>query len=377
MDVRLVRHLGRFALLAALFGGLGVPAPAHALRHLAAGDAAPDPALVAEGGTPAPLSAHLGEKGALVVFWASWNPRSSEILAYLAGLGERYRPHGLRVLPVNAEREALGGDEMQALGRLYGGWGLPWPTHFDPGLDAFDAFGVMALPTSIYVGRDGRLAGFYPGFPAEAREALPELVEKGLGIWSPPVAVRRPLEVRHQPKGAAGPLFRQGQRLFERGMPARALEVVDRAGSADPDFAVAQAVGVFLAGRSRAGADADGRLEALRARSHGEPAFREALGVALLSVGREEEAIEELLPLLDAPEPRPRGLVALGLARAGRGDPHGAEEVLRRLEAWPLGGVPLEIDVGAYLDPDVSPDARWSDREAVLLRLLDLRSRDP
>jgi thiol-disulfide isomerase/thioredoxin len=365
------------AFLGALLGSLGVPAPALALRHLVAGDAAPDSSIVSEGGAPAPLSSRLGEKGALLVFWASWNPRSSEILAYLANLEERYRHHGFRVLPVNAEGEGQGRDEMQALGRLYAGWGLPWPTHFDPGLEAFDAFGVITLPTSIYVGPDGRLVGFYPGFPAEAREALPELVEKGLGVWSAPVAVRRPLEVRYEPKGAAGPLFRQGQRLFERGMPARALEVVDRASAADPDFAVAQAAGVYLAGRSRGGGAAEGRLEALRARSGENLAFREALGVALLSAGREEEAIAELLPLLDAAEPHPRGLVALGLARAGQGNLDQAEEVLRRLRAWPLGGVPLEIGVGAYLDPDVSSAARWSDREGVLLRLLDLRSRDP
>lgn len=377
MGTRLGRYLGRAALLGALLGGVGVAAPAQALRHLAAGDPAPDPSIVSERGDPAPLSSQLGEKGALVVFWASWNPRSREILAYLANLEERYGPHGLRILPVNAEREGLGRDEMQVLGRLYAGWALPWPTHFDPGLDAFGAFGVITLPTSIYVGGDRRLAGFYPGFPAEARDALPELLEKGLGVWSAPAAVRRPLEVRYRPQGAAGPLFRQGQRLFERGMTGRALEVVDRAVAADPNFALARAAGVFLASRSREGGGVDKRLDALRARRHEGPAFREALGVALLSLGREEEAVAELLDLEQAPEPHPRGLVALGLARALQGNTGAAEDILGRLRAWSLGGVPLEIDVGAYLDPGLALEQRWADREGILLRLLDLRPGDP
>jgi len=345
---------------------------AHALKRLGPGDLVRDARVYTEALAPVSLSQLLGEKGALVVFWASWNPRSPEALAHIAGLDERYRPQGLRVVPVNVEHEGLSREEAQPLAATYRAWSLPWPTYFDADLDAFDAFGVITQPTTVYLGEDLRIKSVYPGFPGEALETLPELIERGLGIWSPPVRVRQPLEVRYQPKNGAGPLFHLGRLLLARGLAEKALGTLDRAAAADPDFALAFAAAAFVAHRRGREGDAGERLAGLRSRSGADPVFREALGVALLGLGRDDEAQAALEPLLGEEEPRPRGLVALALLRAQGGDASAADAILRRLGAWPLGGIPMEIDVSAYLDLGHPAAELWAARDELILRLLDL-----
>jgi hypothetical protein len=321
------------------------------------------------------LSDLLGPRGGLVVFWATWNPRSPQVLQFLAASFPPYRAQGLRVIPVNVEHEDMNQAQVADIERHYAAWGLPWPTFLDAGFDAFAAFGVITHPTCVYVTPDLRIHGVYPGFPAEALEALPTLIEKGLGIWEPAVAVRKPAEIRYQPKGSAGPLFQMGRLLFRRGQTRKALGKVHQATELDPDYALAFAAAAYLAGRTGRDHEAQAFLQALEAKSSSGPEFREAFALGALTLGQMDRAAEALTPLLDEEEPRPRGLVALAFIEAERGRLTQAEQILDRLGNWSLGGVPLEFDVREYVDVDAPPETRWSDKEAILLRLVGLRER--
>lgn len=351
------------------------PNAANALRRLGPGDAVPDEVLRDPSFSTVRLSELLGPRGGLVVFWASWNPRSPEILRYLAEQQARYAEAGLRVVPVNAEGEGLDRGAVERLAALYASWGLPWPPCFDADLGAYASFGIMTLPTSVYLDRERTILGEYPGFPAEAMEELPELIEKGLGIWTAPAPVRRPAEARYEPRNGSAAVFQTGRLLFRRGMTGKALAAVNEAIERDPEYALAYSAAAFLAVRGGQEARSEAYLVELRRRAPESIEFREALGLALALLGRDDEAVSVLQELLALEEPRPRGLIALGVVQASRGDVDAADEIVRRLGAWEVGGIPLEIDLSAYLDPASSAPGRWSDPERILVQLADLRER--
>ncbi len=344
--------------------------PATALRQLGPGDPAP-PVILHDGtGATRPLAELLGPKGALVVFWASWNPRSAEILAYLKDLSPSYESEGLTVLPVNADREGMDPNELRRMAELYRTWELPWPSHFDPDYDAYGGFGVITQPTSVYVSSEGAIVGSYPGFPAEAREALPALIREGLGVRVRAREAPLAVEVRYEPRNGAGPLFQMGRVLYHRGQKRKALQRVEEALGRDPEYALARAAAAYAAHRSGRVAQGEEHLAILRDRVRSHPASREALGIALLALGRTEESRAVLEPLVNEEEPHPRGLLALASLRAGDGDLLGALELVDRLEAWPMGGATLRLDTEILLGSS-PPEEAWSDREAFALRLLD------
>ncbi|MDF1555854.1 MAG: redoxin domain-containing protein [Deferrisomatales bacterium] len=358
-----------FALLVAVFV---FALPAWALKNLGPGDRISDVSVVTPEGRTVALSQRLPATGGLVVFWASWNPRSQETLSYLAELHSRYSPHGLVVLPVNVEHEGTTLEDRQTYASTYGTWGLPWPTYFDPALDAFDAVGVISLPTSLYLTRDLIIVGGYPGFPGEARDALPLLIEKGLGIWKPAVEVRKPTEIRHEPSNGAGAVFQMGRLMVGRGQRRKATAYFTKAANLDPGYPEAFTALLYLAHLAGDEQRVAAGLGQLKEKGAGDVRFLEAYGLSLLVTGQQEAARTVLAPLVDAEEPHPKGLLSLSLVHALEGDVSSAEKILQRLQAWPVGGIPMAIDVSAYVDPDASPEQRWSDPRAVLLRLLEL-----
>lgn len=356
----------------ALLFTLSVGAGAFAREPLEPGT--PVPPLVLRDGAdhPVPLKSLLGPKGALVVFWASWSPRSAELLAFLSSLQPKYGAQGLTVLAVNAEHEALEQAQRDDLSGWYKGQSLPWPPYFDPKLDAFAALGVLTLPTSLYVGSDATVKAVYPGFPSgEGKASVVELVEKALGVWAAPVVEETLVPPQQAPKAGAAQRIQLARRLFERNQKRKAVEEFQRALQTDPDFAPAYAAAAFVAGEAGMEGEREGLVAAL-ARRRAEPPFQEALGVALTALGRSDEARQVLRPLLDQEAPLVRGLLALAYCEHEKGDNTASRLVLEKLKAWPRRERIYPIDVSAWLAPDTAPEAQWKVPGPFFLKLLNL-----
>ena len=76
-------------------------------------------------------------------------------------LAEALGPAGFEVLAVNVDR-----DEASAM-RFLGGRLPPFPILFDPTSKVVGQFDVVAMPTSILVGADGRVLERHEGYSAE------------------------------------------------------------------------------------------------------------------------------------------------------------------------------------------------------------------
>lgn len=370
-----MRRAFPFLLLTLL---VAAPVRSWALKSLEPGEKAPDFTLSDASGKPSTLPSLLGGKGALFVFWASWNPRSRDVFQFLREMEANYAGRDLRIVPVNSEKEGSTAEEAEAALRLYEEWNLPWPTYFDRGYDVYNALGIITLPTSVYIGADRRLVGFYPGFPLMARDEIPALVEMGLGPAERiPEGGQRLKPAAYVPKNNAGRVFHMARLLLARKQPRKALEAMEKARGLDPDWPLPKLAEVFLLHHLDRPDDARSRTEALAVRaaseaSRAEIPWAEAVGIARLILGEDEAALRILAPLLDREEPNPRGLLGLARIHHDKGEKERADAVLAKLARWPVANGTASVDLGDWIADGDGSRAVAGDRQEFLRALAGL-----
>jgi thiol-disulfide isomerase/thioredoxin len=96
-------------------------------------------------------------KVVLVNFWASWCLECRPEMAVLERLHRELGPHGLAVVGVNARE---GADTVRRYARD-AGLSLPLVLDRDGTLNA--RYGVVGLPTTVLIGRDGRAVALAVG----------------------------------------------------------------------------------------------------------------------------------------------------------------------------------------------------------------------
>lgn len=168
-----------------LFGALValvllLPTAAPAIEGLHLGDRAPGFTLPRIGGGELSLDA-LGERTRVILFWATWSPRSLEALGDLRALHEQWGAEGLEIVAVNADGERLDAARAQAVRERIERLGLPFPVLLDADLGTYAAYGVLALPSAVVVDAGGRIAYVLGGYPETLREELKENIRLALG----------------------------------------------------------------------------------------------------------------------------------------------------------------------------------------------------
>jgi len=113
----------------------------------------------------------------VLVFWATWNDYSERELKRLAELSPRWSTNGVRVVAVNVESSRSGEKELEIVREWLASRELPFPVAIDPNLDAFHAYGVVALPTTIVMDSDGTVVFRLPGYPLAGAERLIDAVQ--------------------------------------------------------------------------------------------------------------------------------------------------------------------------------------------------------
>ena len=165
------RNLFFLALLTVLLLLLAIPANAVTLS---AGDSAPNFTLNDIDGNPVTLEQFRG-KTVVIAFWSTWCSRCEEELTFLRDrLGMR---EDVVVLLVNQDSE-----RKVSLDRVRGiceRLRISFPVLLDEGLSLWDHFGINALPTSVVVGKNGRIKLVEPNFYWASPEKLLAAVEQG------------------------------------------------------------------------------------------------------------------------------------------------------------------------------------------------------
>jgi len=102
-------------------------------------------------GKPVHLSDYRG-KAVLLNFWATWCPPCKEEIPWFVDLQKQYGPDGLVVLGV-----AMDDAGQQQIAKFAQGMGINYPILLGTDKVGDEYGGVDALPTTFYIGRDGKI----------------------------------------------------------------------------------------------------------------------------------------------------------------------------------------------------------------------------
>ncbi len=223
------------SLLALLLAG-----PARGHDGLQPGMRAPAITLETLDGGRVALGEVKGARAALVVFWATWSAASPEVLERAQKLAAAHAGSGLTVLGVNVEAPTIGAEQLPAVRAMVGRLGLTFPVALDRGLEAFHAYGVVAVPSSILVTPDGKVLATLAAYPIAGREAFFDLVEAT--VTGRPAAAPPPAREGPEPNPRAVRYFNLGRTMLARGMTEQAVANLRTAMEADRTFALPRIV---------------------------------------------------------------------------------------------------------------------------------------
>lgn len=223
------------ALLAGVLAGSAAlpPGAGAAFKNLQVGQAPPSFAAKDLDGRLHESAALLGKGVAVVVFWAAWSPRSREILADMETLRAEVGPERLALVAINVEHLAISAADREAIRAFAAETKTSATVLLDEGLVAFNAFGTMAVPSSVVVDRGGLATFTLAGYPLSLRSDLADAVRKALGL--PTMEELRPVR-EPVPANHALMYYNFGRLLLGKGQEDKALEQFRMALERDPAF---------------------------------------------------------------------------------------------------------------------------------------------
>lgn len=125
-----------------------------------AGFLAPDFTLKTSAGEAVTLSQLRGQ-AVIVNLWATWCPPCRAEMPAIQSLYDEYKDRGLVVLAVNSTVQ----DDPLAIAPFVEEYGLAFPILLDENGDVARAYDLRSLPSSYFVGRDGRINEVIIGGP--------------------------------------------------------------------------------------------------------------------------------------------------------------------------------------------------------------------
>lgn len=173
MTLRSVRSLARRVACAAIGAALavlpGAPALAQAPRP------APDFVLDSSIGRPVKLSALRGQV-VVINFWATWCAPCLQEMPLLDSLYKQHRNENFTLLGVNVEPDPGKADDW--LKRRP----VSFPVLYDPRGDVSARYGIIGMPSTVFVDRKGDIRyvhrGYRPGDESAYANRLSELLQE-------------------------------------------------------------------------------------------------------------------------------------------------------------------------------------------------------
>jgi Tfp pilus assembly protein PilF len=303
--------------IAAIVLALGLPARAPA--ELRAGTKVPALTVTTLEGQRIGLTTDPNARAFLLVFWATWSGASAEVLERAGKAHTAWAGRGLVIRGINVEAPVPTPEQLTAVGAMVKRLGITFPVALDGNLEAFHAFGVVAVPTSVLVSADGTVLATLASYPIAGREQFFDAVEEAIGVRSRSVAA--PISPGREPNPRAVRYLNLARTMHARGLGEQALPTLRRAIEADPDFALPHVLLAQVA-RERAVAREGVRVEGETVASARVP---DAERTQLLA-----EAERALTTALRLEPANPAGLTELALIHRERGDSRQERELLER-----------------------------------------------
>jgi thioredoxin-like negative regulator of GroEL len=219
-----------FVLVALVLATPTIPA---AFKKVAIGEPPPPFTLRGIDGGDHSSGDLLAGKVTVVLFWATWSPRSLETLEDLASLSESLGPGSFQTVAINAEHPEITRGDMEKIKAAVKDAGSQALVLVDDGLTVFSDYGTMALPSMLVVDKRGKVTFAMAGYPTTMRSDLTEAVKLALGL-----VTEKEIEVveEYVPKNHALMYYNMGKRLYQKGQEEKAEAQLLQSVERDPDF---------------------------------------------------------------------------------------------------------------------------------------------
>jgi peroxiredoxin len=116
------------------------------------------------------LSSFRGKNPVYLVFWATWCPYCVKEIPHLKELYAKLAPKGLKILSINIGYN----DPLMRVQNFQKKYALPYPILYDSNAMISRQYGVIGVPYSVLIGRDGTVRYRSNGTP----DGLEAFVEK-------------------------------------------------------------------------------------------------------------------------------------------------------------------------------------------------------
>ena len=157
---------------AAMAAGLCLALAAPPAFAVDVGQAPPEIDLV--GAAVAHKLSDLQGKVVYLDFWASWCGPCRSSFPWMNDMQRKYGANGLQIVGVNLD--AKRGDADQFLAQVPAQFALA----FDAKGDSAKRFGIKGMPTSVLIGKDGKVLLVHQGFREEDRKDLEQKLAAAL-----------------------------------------------------------------------------------------------------------------------------------------------------------------------------------------------------
>ncbi len=174
------------------------------------------------------------EQVTLVVFWATWSPRSLEMLQDLKDVQTRYGTEGIQVYAVNVDGQNITPIVHKQVKQVVDDLALTFPVIIDQDLELFYSYGVIAVPSLALVDGQGSLTYGPSGYSLPIRDHLIDSIEALLGL-APPTEVAT-MEPFYQAARKATRYHNLALQLANKGKYDRALGNLEKSIAADSLF---------------------------------------------------------------------------------------------------------------------------------------------
>jgi tetratricopeptide (TPR) repeat protein len=319
---RTAAHLltGAAAVAIMLFA---IPQAGAAFKYLKVGMEVPEFALKSLEGQEYTSAQLKGQPATLVVFFATWSPRSTPALEDAQKLYAQYADKGFKVLAVNVNRLSLGPEDRRQITDLKESLKLTVPVVVDANLETYSAFGVVATPSTAVLDAEGKIVHEAASYLRSTGDDIRQAVEILLGVREAPKAEAVAAKPVFKPDSKALRHYNFGRTMYQRGNRDKAMEQLELAAAADPKYAAPR---VFLGQLLLAKKDpkslerAAEQFQAAVALAPDDVTALTGSGEALLELGKVDEARAafEKAVAIDATYTPALSNLALVLARQGQ-----------------------------------------------------------
>jgi len=138
---------------------------------------------------------------------------------------------------VNVNRLNLGPDDRRQIDELKTGLKLTMPIVIDANLETYNAFGVVATPSTAVINTEGKIVHEAASYLRSTGDDIRESVEILLGVRAAPKADAVAAKPAYKPDSKALRHFGFGRTMFQRGNRDKAIEQLELAAAADPSYA--------------------------------------------------------------------------------------------------------------------------------------------